>query len=1259
MKNLLCALLTITCFSPCFSQSSKIKASKYPSLLWEITRPGLPTPSYLFGTMHVSSKMVFNLSDSFYIGLKAAQVVALETNPGTWQEDFSRYNMEGEGGRNLNRYRYTQKGFSQPQDYLSINTLKLTSYEKMMEVALYSNPSIINSFLYRSNSESSSDFEEDTYLDLHIFQSGKKLGKKICGVENFDGSMQLVKEAYADAAKEKIRKDRSYDMDEDLSYRRLEEAYRTGNLDLLDTIHKINSQSAAFDEKFLYKRNDIQAASIDSILKTGTTLFVGVGAAHLPGERGVIEILRRSGYKLRPIRMLTRDSHHKDEIEKLRVPVQFSKQVSDDGFYTVSTPGKLYSFGSPFNGTGMQQFADMTNGSYYMITRVITNAAILGHSQAQVERKLDSVLYENIPGKILLKKPIVKNGYHGFEIVNRTRRGDYQRYNIFVTPFEIIIFKMSGNGDYVKLGTEANLFFNSIQLKEVKTDWKKFSPANGGFEVQLPHQPIIFKDDNWQYLAYDAATKTGFEIIRTDVHNYNFVEEDSFDLNLMDESFSSSEFINKQVSRRFLLVNGYAALDAQYQYKDSSVALVRFLIQGPRYFTIIAHSKTGNKVMQGFVNSFAVKPFTYSQAELEVDTALRFSVTTPVPLEKKKKLEMYPDRASYDGDDDDSLVDNGTYDDKVITSDSTGEKIYVSFYKPSQYYYQTKADDTDSAGFKKDWMFRYTKKNTLANGTVIFDYEIGNKNSSRMVKAKVITKGGSRYKLETETDTLSGPSAFIRSFFETFTPTDTAQVFDTRKKKSTLFFSQFFSTDTTLHKTAVKNTGNQLMDSEDFPQLKRAIESLGWKEKRYLDTKKELIGKLSYMPIKEASDFLKTMYYAAGDTVELQYTALETLLQQATEYSYKTFAGIMETDPPVLDFKSTTTITTSRYNEVVRYENFDDDYSPDYKTGSFFNTLTDTLQLTAGIFKNLLPLITINDYEHPIMSLTGTLLDSNLITAKEYKTWLPKFTIEAKQALKKQIIHEKSKAIQKAAADEAEKKSYNLYGRSDKDYGNSKLSLYATLLLPYWDKDPQVPSMISQMLQSNDKQLKYTTTILLLRNKRPLPDTMLAYFAAMDEYRYRLYNDLKKQKLVSLFPPSFKNGLAIARGRLQAEQSYTRLDTVVFMEKVPVQHKDRDGYIYVFKYKEKREDNSWKLATVGLLPKEDTALEFETENGVREEHDYDFTDVTATKLTAETPAKEQVKALVRRLLYSKRKSAAQFYNDANRYNDIEFSRIRY
>src|SRR5437868_4921655 len=322
-KIYLAILLSSVLSFPGMAQKRTTPA-KYPSLLWEISGNGLKKPSYLFGTMHVSNKLAFQLADSFYVGIHNADVVALETNPESWQEDMSKYKEEeGDDDNNGFRFRGSSTYISRPEEYLSINTLKFYKYNKKIERSLYSNPSTINNLLYRSYGNASSDFEEDTYLDMYIYQCGKKWGKKVAGVERYAESMKLMAEAYKDAAKDKNKKERSYDRDEGYSPDKIQEAYRAGNLDLLDSINKYNSFSAAFDEKFLYKRNEIQAGSIDSILRTNMSLFVGVGAAHLPGNRGVIELLRRMGYRLRPVKMGERDSQHKSSVEKLRVPVSF------------------------------------------------------------------------------------------------------------------------------------------------------------------------------------------------------------------------------------------------------------------------------------------------------------------------------------------------------------------------------------------------------------------------------------------------------------------------------------------------------------------------------------------------------------------------------------------------------------------------------------------------------------------------------------------------------------------------------------------------------------------------------------------------------------------------------------------------------------------------------------------------------------------------------------------------------------------------
>jgi len=75
-KLLLSAVLILTVF---LSSAQKYHSS-YPSLLWEIAGNGMTKPSYLFGTMHVSSKLVFHLSDSFYHAIAACDKPASQIN---------------------------------------------------------------------------------------------------------------------------------------------------------------------------------------------------------------------------------------------------------------------------------------------------------------------------------------------------------------------------------------------------------------------------------------------------------------------------------------------------------------------------------------------------------------------------------------------------------------------------------------------------------------------------------------------------------------------------------------------------------------------------------------------------------------------------------------------------------------------------------------------------------------------------------------------------------------------------------------------------------------------------------------------------------------------------------------------------------------------------------------------------------------------------------------------------------------------------
>src|SRR3954467_12185690 len=142
MKNLLAVAVVVLAFSNSYSQKTKIPPKKYPALLWEITGNGLKKPSYLFGTMHVSSKLVFHLSDSFYQDIRNAEVVALELDPQLWQDQLFRFQK-----MQSNLRFYTQGA---PDDFINEGSFQLEKYEDRLKNALSDEPTIINGLLYRT-----------------------------------------------------------------------------------------------------------------------------------------------------------------------------------------------------------------------------------------------------------------------------------------------------------------------------------------------------------------------------------------------------------------------------------------------------------------------------------------------------------------------------------------------------------------------------------------------------------------------------------------------------------------------------------------------------------------------------------------------------------------------------------------------------------------------------------------------------------------------------------------------------------------------------------------------------------------------------------------------------------------------------------------------------------------------------------------------------------------------------------------------------
>ncbi|MCW3081464.1 TraB/GumN family protein [Segetibacter sp.] len=1220
-RFLLSPFLLFLLFFSASTAQKRTTIKKYPSLFWEITGNGLKKPSYLFGTMHVSSKMVFHLSDSFYYAMRNTDAVALELNPEIWQDEMFRFQKA--------QMSLAHFSLGKMNDYLKQSSFRLDKYEDDIKRALIEEPTVVNNLLYRSY-QPSADFEENTYLDLYIYQTGRKLGKQAAGVENYLESERLMMEAYQDMARDKNK--RRFDNDGESMFdiqKKIQQAYRNGDLDLMDSLQSMTSGSTAFSEKFLYVRNHIQANSIDTILKK-RSLFVGVGAAHLPGPRGVIELLRKKGYKLRPIFMQDRDASQKDEIDKLKVPVTFRTQTTQDGKIELQLPGKLYKR-EEVRGNESWQYADMNNGSYYMLTRVRTHAAMLGHSEKVVLGKVDSMLYENIPGRIIKKTAINKNGYQGFDITNRTRRGDIQRYQLLVTPFEVLVFKVSGSDNYVE-GKEADMFFNSIKIMPLPGNkWAAFEPTQGGFTVDFPKTANEAYNRNsgdgtgrWEYESIDNNNGNAYMLWKKSLHNFNFIEEDTFDLALVAESFKSSGIIDKQIFRKAGTQKGVRFLESKFSLKDGSYITCKAFIKGPHYYLLAVKCKDRKNDFEEFFNSFRFTSFKYSKPERYIDSTLKLEVVTPVKPNVDNVLRSWMEKAGSEAMPASENSYSGWPKNKtgVFKSDSTGESILVTVQNFPKYYHSRDSskfwrEKLDEKETGKDMVFRrkeFFKVNDSACGYYVV---LTDTNSSRCIKSTYYLKGNNLYKFSTLSDTTTHESEFLKSFFATAKPLDKKTGTSVFNTKLDVFFADYSSKDSAITKYANEAISSIYFGKDGVERIMSAINKLKFGDKEYFETKAKFITELGYINDtsvnKKVITYLKELYDKSSDTSYFQNPVLTALARLQTRESYNLLKKLLVQDPPV----------------------FDDSY----EYARIFSRFSDTLLLAQTLFPDILQLAALEDYRPLINRLLKAMVDSGYIKGNDYEDYFSKLYFDAKIELKKQQNKdEKLLDIDnddlEVEDDEEEYKA--IYARNRAKSTASSLEDYAVLLMPFYDKVPSVAKYFEKLLQSKDVNVQLIAARLMTEKNKKIPDTLFASLARQDKYRAKLYSMLKKINRTDLFPQKYKNQEIIARALLLRDKNYKEFAAIKMVEKKVLQSKGIHGHLYLFKYKIKPDDD-WKIGISGLQP---LNLKEVSTTG-------NLVKLTEKKLKPYENESAQFDEQVKRILFAQHKSGRRFFERSN------------
>ncbi|HZX58477.1 MAG TPA: TraB/GumN family protein, partial [Mucilaginibacter sp.] len=444
------------------------------TLLWRISGKDLKQPSYLFGTMHVKDSRVFNFSDSVMLAVERCNSFAMEVHPDTLIKLLFKTMGKQDTSRDLHKmlsekeYAELSKKFEEKNGY---------------KMGANMNPLLAESLMKDHKNKPN---DKESFIDAYLYGIARTMNKNIYGLENASqqfnkmlGSPSEMKERLLGLLETGGGEDDSEEMIK---------IYSTGNLD--NILKYIGRDNLADSE--LVARNHVMVNSMIADMHR-TTLFTAVGAAHLPGDQGLISQLRREGYIVTPVNATFTDV-------ALRYHIDYDKMkwvmhTEYEKGYSLEFPAEPIKT-DVYAGLTTLILPDIANETFYGIYVLQKGTKA---NPANREKVINEVVH-NLSTKndqIISQKNTIINNLLCTDIVTKSKKG-YQRIRMFVNN-NILYYLYMGNHLKSLHTAYANRFFNSFKsfhiTEKPAADWINFKNDTAAFSIKLPSHPQRIDQD--------------------------------------------------------------------------------------------------------------------------------------------------------------------------------------------------------------------------------------------------------------------------------------------------------------------------------------------------------------------------------------------------------------------------------------------------------------------------------------------------------------------------------------------------------------------------------------------------------------------------------------------------------------------------------------------------------------------------------------------------------------------------------------------
>ncbi|MBK8878365.1 MAG: TraB/GumN family protein [Haliscomenobacter sp.] len=268
------------------------------SLLWEIKGKSLSKPSYLYGTIHLIGKSDFFITEATEKAFGETQRVAFEIDLEE-MGDFS--TLMPLLMQSFMKNDTTLSDLLLPEEYSAVKAhfgklgLPMFLLDRIKPMFL----TALDPRLWRPGEAE----EETVSYEIEFLRMAQEADKPIDGLETAAFQMSMF-----DSIPYRVQARMLVDMVKgnpeeagNQEFQQMVELYKNQDIEGMQGMLGADKEIAAFENLLLVNRNRKWIPIMEKMMSEKPTFFA-VGAGHLGGPQGVVQLLRDSGYSLTPLK---------------------------------------------------------------------------------------------------------------------------------------------------------------------------------------------------------------------------------------------------------------------------------------------------------------------------------------------------------------------------------------------------------------------------------------------------------------------------------------------------------------------------------------------------------------------------------------------------------------------------------------------------------------------------------------------------------------------------------------------------------------------------------------------------------------------------------------------------------------------------------------------------------------------------------------------------------------------------------------------